>query len=98
MGVYTKRAASLVVMGVGGGAFYPSAQGALADAKGAQLSYILNAVGFAFVAAYGAYMRLNRTKEAKRQNLEAARTISNGSQDKINPEDEKIEEPVHLSR
>jgi FHS family L-fucose permease-like MFS transporter len=98
MGVYTKRAASLVVMGVGGGAFYPPAQGALADHKGTQLSYILNAVGFLTVALYGAYMRVYRHKLAKRENLEAARTYSNGSQDKIQAEDQKIEEPVHLSR
>jgi len=96
MGIHTKRAASLVVMGVGGGAFFPSAQGALADAKGTQLSYILNAVGFLTVALYGAGMRWHRANEAKRDNLEAARTISNSSSDKLAVEDEKLEAPAHL--
>jgi FHS family L-fucose permease-like MFS transporter len=46
LGRHTKRGAGILCMGVGGGAFFPSAQGALADAKGTKISYIVPMIGF----------------------------------------------------
>ncbi|KAK4700516.1 MFS transporter, FHS family, L-fucose permease, partial [Phenoliferia sp. Uapishka_3] len=56
MGIYTKRAAGLLCIGVGGGAAFPPMQGAMADGTSTQLSYIIPAIGFSFVTAYGAIM------------------------------------------
>ena len=54
MGIYTKRAAGLLCQGVGGGAVFPPAQGAMADGTSTELSYIIPAIGFFTVVVYGA--------------------------------------------
>ena len=45
LGRYTKRGSGLIVMGVGGGAWWPSAQAALADSHNTRISYLIPMTG-----------------------------------------------------
>ncbi|KAJ8472319.1 hypothetical protein ONZ45_g16689 [Pleurotus djamor] len=45
LGIHTKQGSALIVMGVGGGAWYPPAQGALADRVSSQRSYLVPFTG-----------------------------------------------------
>ncbi|BGO91488.1 hypothetical protein NBRC10512_003149 [Rhodotorula toruloides] len=64
-GRHTKRAAGILCMGVAGGSFFPSAQGAFADAKGTRISYIVPMLGFSACAFYGAGMYFYMRRQAK---------------------------------
>lgn len=50
-----RRGAGVMVMGVSGGAVFPPIQGAIADAAGTRISYVVPLVGFVFVLAYAGY-------------------------------------------
>lgn len=52
LGRHTKRGAGVLVMGVSGGAVFPPIQGAIADAAGTRISYIVPLCGFAVVLSY----------------------------------------------
>ncbi|KAF4503389.1 MFS transporter FHS family, L-fucose permease [Fusarium agapanthi] len=52
LGHHTRRAAGILVMGVSGGAVFPPVQGAIADAKGTRISYIVPTIGFVYVLGY----------------------------------------------
>ncbi|KAK7430732.1 hypothetical protein QQZ08_002776 [Neonectria magnoliae] len=52
LGRHTRRAAGVLVMGVSGGAIFPPIQGAIADAKGTRISYLVPLVGFVYVLGY----------------------------------------------
>ncbi|EPQ57691.1 hypothetical protein GLOTRDRAFT_39181, partial [Gloeophyllum trabeum ATCC 11539] len=52
LGVHTKRGSGLIVMGVGGGAWYPSAQGGLADAVNTRTSYLVPMTGYIVMTIY----------------------------------------------
>ncbi|KAL4080335.1 major facilitator superfamily domain-containing protein [Scleroderma yunnanense] len=52
LGVHTKRGSGLIVMGVGGGAWYPPAQGALADKANTRRSYLVPMSGFIAMTIY----------------------------------------------
>ncbi|KAJ6615097.1 major facilitator superfamily transporter [Mycena sp. CBHHK59/15] len=56
LGRHTRRAASLLVMGVAGGAVFPPVQGAIADNYSTRVSYGVSAPAFAFVAFFAAYV------------------------------------------
>lgn len=56
LGSYAKFGGGLIAMGVSGGAWYPSAQGAVADAKGTQISYMIPFTGFVPLMLYGLVM------------------------------------------
>ncbi|GAA5858150.1 hypothetical protein JCM1840_001061 [Sporobolomyces johnsonii] len=56
LGHLTKRGAGLLCMGVGGGAAFPPAQGALADSIGSIKSYVIPCVGFFVPMVYGGCM------------------------------------------
>ncbi|GAA5983451.1 hypothetical protein JCM10908_000290 [Rhodotorula pacifica] len=56
LGRHTKRGAGILCMGVAGGALFPPLQGLWADAKSTEQSYIINAIGFSVVIAYGVGM------------------------------------------
>ncbi|KAJ7096997.1 hypothetical protein C8R43DRAFT_1244420 [Mycena crocata] len=56
LGRHTCRAASLLVMGVAGGAVFPPIQGAIADRYSTRASYGVSAPAFAFVAFFAAYV------------------------------------------
>ena len=51
LGVWTKRGGSLIVMGVGGGAWYPPIQGPRADSD-TRLSYVIPFTGYVIMTAY----------------------------------------------
>ncbi|KIK28006.1 hypothetical protein PISMIDRAFT_91885, partial [Pisolithus microcarpus 441] len=52
LGIHTKRGSGLIVMGVGGGAWYPSAQGALADKANTRRSYLVPMSGYIAMTIY----------------------------------------------
>jgi FHS family L-fucose permease-like MFS transporter len=52
LGRHTRRAAGVLVMGVSGGAIFPPIQGAIADAKGTRISYLVPMIGFVYVLGY----------------------------------------------
>ncbi|MEJ1969159.1 MAG: sugar MFS transporter [Rhizomicrobium sp.] len=53
LGKSTKRASSIMVMAIGGGAFLPYPMGLIGDAYGMPAAFLLPAAGFALVAWYG---------------------------------------------
>ncbi|KAL8281398.1 hypothetical protein RQP46_006082 [Phenoliferia psychrophenolica] len=53
LGPYAKAGGALIAMGVSGGAWFPSVQATVADARTTQLSYVVAGVGYVAVAAYG---------------------------------------------
>lgn len=55
LGRHTKRGAGILVMGVSGGAVFPPIQGAIADAAGTRISYLVPMVGFCVVLAYAVF-------------------------------------------
>jgi MFS transporter, FHS family, L-fucose permease len=52
LGKHTRRGAGILVMGVSGGAVFPPIQGAIADAAGTRISYVVPLVGFVYVLGY----------------------------------------------
>jgi hypothetical protein len=52
LGRHTKTGSALIVMGVGGGAWYPSAQGSLADRVSTRRSYLVPASGYLAMLVY----------------------------------------------
>ncbi|KAG0700066.1 major facilitator superfamily domain-containing protein [Suillus ampliporus] len=52
LGVHTKRGSGLIIMGVGGGAWYPPAQGALADKTYTRRSYLVPTSGYIVMTIY----------------------------------------------
>ncbi len=55
LGAHTSQGASLLVMGILGGALVPLLQGWLADTIGLKSSFIIPAICYAYVAGYGLY-------------------------------------------
>ncbi|KAK5113365.1 hypothetical protein LTR62_003465 [Meristemomyces frigidus] len=55
LGRHTRRGAGILVMGVSGGAVFPPIQGAVADAAGTRISYVVPLCGFVVVLAYVSY-------------------------------------------
>lgn len=78
LGRHTKRGAGVLVMGVSGGAVFPPIQGAIADAAGTRISYLVPMGGFCVVLAYcvAHWLRTGRhilrVKEVVAVNPEAA--------------------------
>ncbi|KAI0044539.1 MFS general substrate transporter [Auriscalpium vulgare] len=52
LGIHTKKGSGLIVMGVGGGAWYPPAQGALADKAYTRRSYLVPFSGYVAMTIY----------------------------------------------
>jgi len=52
LGIHTKRGSGLIVMGVAGGAWYPPAQGALADKAYTRRSYLVPTSGYIAMGIY----------------------------------------------
>ena len=55
LGPHTSQGASLLVMGILGGALIPLLQGWLADTVGLKPSFIIPAISYAYIAGYGLY-------------------------------------------
>ncbi|KAM0754450.1 major facilitator superfamily transporter [Meredithblackwellia eburnea MCA 4105] len=97
LGHYTKRGAGLLCIGVGGGAAFPPAQGAMADKTGTEKSYIIPAIGFLTVAIYGAGMYVYTSRKARTalDNLEAPTLHKTVSDKSLKVVAEKEENPVY---
>ncbi|KAF8621533.1 hypothetical protein AX15_007705 [Amanita polypyramis BW_CC] len=52
LGIYTKRGSGLIVMGVGGGAWFPPAQASLGDRSNTRRSYLVPVAGYLAMTAY----------------------------------------------
>ncbi|KAF4567753.1 hypothetical protein EYR40_006760 [Pleurotus pulmonarius] len=65
LGVHTKHGSALIVMGVGGGAWYPPAQGALADNLSTRRSYLVPFTGYVVMAIYAAGLVIDQTVKEK---------------------------------
>ncbi|KAI0317204.1 MFS general substrate transporter [Amylostereum chailletii] len=64
LGVHTKRGSGLIVMGVGGGAWFPSAQGALADASTTRHSYLVSVTGYIGMTIYAIGMVISQANKS----------------------------------
>ncbi|KAH9055454.1 MFS general substrate transporter [Lactarius vividus] len=89
LGPHTKRGSSLIVMGVGGGAWFPSAQGALADNAYTRRSYLVPLAGFTAMTTYAVGLVVNQAVKsgfnlANRDTV--AETMTDGSWGKEGPE------------
>ncbi|KAL0956154.1 hypothetical protein HGRIS_002316 [Hohenbuehelia grisea] len=61
LGRHTKQGSALIVMGVGGGAWYPPAQGALADRAFTRRSYLVPFTGYIVMAIYAIGLVIDQT-------------------------------------
>lgn len=64
LGRHTKRGSSLIVMGVGGGAWFPPAQGALADRSYTRHSYLIPLAGFIAMTTYAIGLVVNEAAKS----------------------------------
>ncbi|KAH9948525.1 MFS general substrate transporter [Amylocystis lapponica] len=62
LGRYTKRGSGLIVMGVGGGAWYPSAQGSIADHNTSH-SYMVPFSGYVAMTIYAVGIVVNQARK-----------------------------------
>jgi len=63
LGRHTKWGSSLIVMGVGGGAWYPPAQAGLGDVAGTPRSYLVPASGYIAMLLYGIGMVIDQSRK-----------------------------------
>ncbi|EIN11719.1 MFS general substrate transporter [Punctularia strigosozonata HHB-11173 SS5] len=61
LGVHVKKGSGLIVMGVGGGAWYPPAQGALADKASTRRSYLVPVSGYLTMSIYAIGLVIDQT-------------------------------------
>jgi FHS family L-fucose permease-like MFS transporter len=64
LGKYTKKGSGLIVMGVGGGAWYPSAQGALADLTYTRRSYLVPMSGYIAMMLYAIGLVVDQARKS----------------------------------
>jgi FHS family L-fucose permease-like MFS transporter len=69
LGKYTNQGSALLIMMIIGGAIIPSLQGFVGDKIGIQLSYIVPAIGFAYLALYGYWVNKILKKQGINFNL-----------------------------
>ncbi|KAF8653591.1 hypothetical protein AX16_003869 [Volvariella volvacea WC 439] len=81
LGKYTKRGSGLIVMGVGGGAWFPPAQGSLADRINTRRSYLIPFAGYVAMAAYaiGLVVHQARQDEFRLRTVEEKENLQNSS-------------------
>ncbi|KJA27669.1 hypothetical protein HYPSUDRAFT_178728 [Hypholoma sublateritium FD-334 SS-4] len=63
LGVHTKQGSGLIVMGVGGGAWYPPAQASVADRVSTRRSYLVPFSGYAAMTLYALGLVLDQTRK-----------------------------------
>lgn len=56
MGRHTRRASSLLIAAISGGAVFPPVQGAIADLHGTRISYAICIPAFAYTAGFGFFL------------------------------------------
>ncbi|KAL9711722.1 hypothetical protein Ac2012v2_004794 [Leucoagaricus gongylophorus] len=64
LGIHTKRGSGLIVMSVGGGAWYPPAQAALADSTTTRHSYLVPLSGYLVMTIYSMGMVINQATKS----------------------------------
>ncbi|KAG9316695.1 major facilitator superfamily domain-containing protein [Chiua virens] len=64
LGRHTKKGSGLIVMGVGGGAWYPSAQGYLADLVSTRRSYLVPMSGYIAMTLYAIGLVVDQARKA----------------------------------
>ncbi|CRK16632.1 hypothetical protein BN1708_002889 [Verticillium longisporum] len=78
LGHHTRRGAGILVMGVSGGAVFPPIQGAIADAKGTRISYVVPMIGLIFVLGYACIHWVR-----KGMNILAPKSVSNTTVEQV---------------
>lgn len=63
LGQYTKRGSGLIVMGIGGGAWYPPAQGSVADRSITRHSYLVPFSGYVAMSVYAIGMVIHQARQ-----------------------------------
>jgi FHS family L-fucose permease-like MFS transporter len=61
LGIHTKRGSGLIVMGVGGGAWYPPAQASVADKTSSRHSYLVPLSGYLAMLCYAVGIVIDQT-------------------------------------
>ncbi|KAG9080217.1 hypothetical protein FRC06_006935 [Ceratobasidium sp. 370] len=56
MGRHTRRAASLLISSIGGGAVFPPIQGGIADRHGTPISFATNIPAFLYIAGFSLFL------------------------------------------
>ncbi|MCJ1447992.1 MAG: hypothetical protein MMC23_008505 [Stictis urceolatum] len=79
LGRHTRRGAGILVMGVSGGAVFPPIQGAIADAAGTRISYVVPLVGFVVVLSYVGFHWVSHGFQIRRAKSTAAAAPAIGS-------------------
>jgi len=77
LGRHTKKGSGLIVMGVGGGAWYPPAQGGLADRASTRRSYLVPASGYLTMLVYAVGLVIDQTMKGgfRFRNIEEEETV-----------------------
>jgi len=81
LGRHTKRGSGLIVMGVGGGAWYPPAQGGLADLANTRRSYLVPASGYLAMLVYAVGLVVDQARKGGfrfRNNVDEHAKIATG--------------------
>jgi len=63
LGVHTKKGSGLIVMGVGGGAWYPPAQASIADRISTRRSYLVPFSGYMAMSLYGIGLVIDQARK-----------------------------------
>ncbi|KAF8995436.1 MFS general substrate transporter [Cyathus striatus] len=63
LGVYTKQGSGLIVMGVGGGAWYPPAQASVADRISSRRSYLVPLSGYLAMSIYAIGLVIDQARK-----------------------------------
>jgi len=91
LGVHTKQGSGLIVMGVGGGAWYPPAQASVADRISTRRSYLVPFSGYIAMTIYAVGLVIDQTRK------EGFR-LRNVSESNEQPQTSPTEEARRLSR
>ncbi|PSR79657.1 hypothetical protein PHLCEN_2v6958 [Hermanssonia centrifuga] len=103
LGKHTKKGSGLIVMGVGGGAWYPPAQASIAD-RNTRLSYVVPFTGYAAMTMYAVGIVIDQTIkggfrfrtgdeiEERRHELEGSKLASDSTTDEKRSSKESVQQ------
>ncbi|CAF5119819.1 unnamed protein product [Rotaria sp. Silwood1] len=75
LGRHTRHGAGILIMGVSGGAVFPTIQGAIADAYSTRISFLVPIVGFVVVFAYATFHWLKIGFQMRRKRCDVNVTV-----------------------